>query len=539
MRESMQEIKDLLTARMDFIWVESYEETEFVKELVQLVATNFRGRKVFTWSMTDGLKQVPFTSIETPEPPNLEARDPIRLLKMIENAQNDTETRAENIYVLKDLHLPIEIVRQFTRAIRDTKEAPGRNYCPIIAISPTVSIPLELEKLVRVVKYDTPSKEANRLIIQDFVGRMAIANTEKNKGYAIPTPEVQESIIQAISGLTYREIKDTLALSLTKYKTLSLDAIMDEKIQLIKKSGVLDYKIPQAEFDQVGGNENFKNWIEDVELAMSDEAKAFGCPSPKGYLALGIPGTAKTYMAEALANRFRVPFIKLDMSRIMDKLVGNSEKKIDQALRIVKACAPCIFLIDEVEKALGGIKSSNSSDAGTSARVFASILQFLQDNNNVFVVMTSNDVSQLPPELTRPGRLDAMWYFSTPTEEERRQIFKIHLDKAGRAYEEGIIEAAAKEAENYTGAEIECIVKTTLWKAFRRSREDGEEIIKEVDILSSIHDVVPVYESSKEKILYLESWVKGRARYSSAVMDKNGFNSRRDDELLKLALDND
>lgn len=239
-------------------------------------------------------------------------------------------------------------------------------------------------------------------------------------------------------------------------------------------------------------------------------------------------------MAEALANKFGVPFIKLEMSKIMDKLVGNSEKKIDQALKVVKSCAPCIFLIDEVEKALGGIKSSNASDSGTTARCFASILQFLQDNNDVFVVMTSNDVSQLPPELTRSGRLDAMWYFSLPTCEEREAIFKIHLDKTGKAYDPSVLKTAAELTENYTGAEIQNIVKLTMWKAFRRFLEDKNNAILIEDISSSVKEVVPIFESSKEKITYLEHWVKGRARYANNVIDSNGFDTRLDDEMLDL-----
>lgn len=183
------------------------------------------------------------------------------------------------------------------------------------------------------------------------------------------------------------------------------------------------------------------------------------------------------------------------------------------------------------------IKSSNASDSGTTARCFAAILQFLQDNNDVFVVMTSNDVSQLPPELTRSGRLDAMWYFSLPTEEEREAIFKIHLDKTNKPYDETLLKAVAKQTSNYTGAEIENIVKLTMWKSFRRFLEDKNDCILEKDIIASIKEVVPIYESSKEKIAYLEHWVKGRARYSNDVIDTNGFDSRLDDDLYLINLE--
>jgi ATP-dependent 26S proteasome regulatory subunit len=94
---------------------------------------------------------------------------------------------------------------------------------------------------------------------------------------------------------------DVLTKSLVKYKSLSLQAVMEEKIQLVEKSGVLDYKLPDVRFEDVGGNNAFKHWISEIEDSMTEEAKAFGCALPKGYLALGVPGTAKSFLAEAIA----------------------------------------------------------------------------------------------------------------------------------------------------------------------------------------------------------------------------------------------
>jgi len=534
MRECMNEVKNLLKAKIDFIWIDSYEESEVIRDLTQLINEQFFGTKLFTWSMTEGLKKVALNKHEKQEDAMKEFRDPHRVMDYIMTAQNNTKVKDESFFVMKDFHTPLENIATLKRAVRDVKEYSFKNYNPIIVIAPSIYVPLELEKLIHIVSYDTPSKEHIQKFIEAMINKMNVANIEKGKNYDMPTEDQTQKIINALSGLTYREIKDTVAMSLVEYNSLSLKAIMEEKIQLIKKSGVLDYKVPSAKFEDIGGNENFKNWIADVEMAMSDEAKAFGCAKPKGYLALGIPGTSKSMMAEALANKFGVPFIKLEMSKIMDKLVGNSEKKIEQAFRVVKACAPCVMLWDEIEKALGGIKSSNSSDSGTTSRVFASCLNFLQEDNDVFVVMTSNDVSQLPPELTRSGRLDAMWYFSLPTLEEREAIFKIHLDKTGKVYDESVLNAAAKLADNYTGAEIQNVVKLTMWKAFRRFLEDKNDTILIEDIASSVKEVVPIYESSKEKITYLEHWVKGRARYANNVIDSNGFDTRQDDDLLDI-----
>ena len=177
------------------------------------------------------------------------------------------------------------------------------------------------------------------------------------------------------------------------------------------------------------------------------------------------------------------------------------------------------------------ISSSNSSDSGTVARVFSQILLNMEKDNGVFTIMTSNDVSQLPPELTRAGRLDALFYFSVPTAEERKEIFKIHLDKTKVQYDESIIDYAVNNTENYTGAEIESIVKTAVWKAFRRFTTDNNNAIIEEDIESAIKSTIPIYESSREKIMFRENWVKGRALYANEIYDENGFNNNNFPEI--------
>lgn len=184
-----------------------------------------------------------------------------------------------------------------------------------------------------------------------------------------------------------------------------------------------------------------------------------------------------------------------------------------KALNLVRSCAPCVLLIDEVEKALGGYKSSNASDSGAIARAFGNVLEFLNDNDNgVFVVMTSNDVSQLPPELTRAGRLDAIWYFGLPTQEERKQILDIHLRKANRPVSADTLEEMAESMDKYTGAEIELVVKSALRRAYLEKIKTGDDNGITTDILKAAsEEVVPVAVSSREQILSLQNWAKNRA----------------------------
>lgn len=526
----MNEVHDLLKAKIQCIWIDTYEEHEAIKDL-KVIANKIPGMNLYLWSHTEGLKKLALTSLERQEPADPKLMQPNALFNHIRDMQ-ENENKTEGIYILRDLHL-LNDNHAVKRALRDIKEYPAKNFNPIIVIAPVVNIPPEWEKLFTIISYDLPSKEE----IENIVSHMAAGINkaiERGKNFKAPTEEDQRQIVKACIGLTHNEIANVFAKSLVQYKELSLDAVLDEKIQLVKKSGVLDYSVPKYSFDDIGGNKAFKDWVEEIEESFSEEAMEFGCQVPKGYLALGIPGASKTVSAEAIAHKFGVPFLKLDMSRIMSKLVGESERKIDQALRVAKAIAPCVLLIDEVEKALGGVNSSNSSDSGTLARVFGKLLQFLNEPSGVFTVMTSNDVSQLPPELTRSGRLDAIWYFGLPDEEERREIFRIHLGKTGKEVTDELINVAAKHSDTFTGAEIAEVVKVALRKAFKRYKQDGVNAILEEDIVAACKEVIPLYKSSKERILALEAWANGRARQSNYSDNYEEDNSFSDDELLDV-----
>lgn len=535
MRSSMEQVRELFKARIQCIWIHTYEEAEVVKDLRKLVG-EMTGMEFYIWSHTEGLTKQALTKYDVQEDADPKYAQPKPLFDLIQSRQKQDNAKVEGIFMLRDLH-HLNENHAVNRALRDIKEYRQRNYNPIVVVSPIVSIPTEHEKLFTVVEYDLPSKSEVRHLVEGMSSQIKNA-VRSGKDYLEPTPEEKEKLVKACLGLTYNEIVDVFAKSLIKYNKLATDAVLEEKIQLVKKSGVLDYSVPTVSFEDIGGNHAYKDWIEEVQESFSEEAQEFGVKLPKGALHVGIAGTSKTAMSEALASKMGVPLIKLQMSKVMSRLVGESERKMDQAMRVVKAVAPCVLLIDEIEKALGGVSSSNSSDSGTLSRVFASLLNFMHSNDKgVFVVMTSNDVSQLPPELTRSGRLDAHWYFSLPTAEERQEIFAIHLRKVGRTVSDDILNKAVDESEHYTGAEIEEVVKVTMRKAFARFRKDGNRDITEEDILSATKEVIPLYSSSKEKIMWLDDWAKGRARKTNYEKVTTEFKASTDDDLLKGILE--
>ncbi len=315
MKNSIQEIKILLQSKAPCIWVNSYEEEVVINDIRKLVKEEFPGMNIKVWSHTEGMKSLPLVPVEKVDPPDIKMSNPKTMLGFINASQQvSTNPPTQSMFILRDFHLMIESP-DCKRALRDAKEYKANSYCPIVVVSPLISIPQEHEKLFTVVEYDLPTKEEVSQIVNNFCRNMQKSINE-GKDYTVPTHEEKEALIKSFIGLTRSEIMNTSARSIVEFKKLSLESIMREKINLVKKSGVLDYVIPKFNLDDIGGNKAFKEWLEEVEEAYTDNAIEFGCKKPKGYLALGIPGCSKTLGAEAIAKRWNVPLIKLNMSKI-------------------------------------------------------------------------------------------------------------------------------------------------------------------------------------------------------------------------------
>jgi SpoVK/Ycf46/Vps4 family AAA+-type ATPase len=249
----------------------------------------------------------------------------------------------------------------------------------------------------------------------------------------------------------------------------------------------------------------------------------------KGVLIIGISGCGKSLTAKATAKVFGVPLLKLDAGRIYGGLVGQSEANLRSVIQTAEAIAPCCLWLDEAEKALSGSKSSNATDGGTSARVFATFLNWMQEKNApVFVVATANDVSQLPPEMLRKGRWDDLFFVDLPNQQEREAIWDIQISKYGRDPKDFDVVQLAKATEGLTGSEIENVFIEALYLAFDSGGEAGGKEPTDLDIASVLTEFVPLSKLMAEQIGSLRTWAKGRARLATSLVSERG--------LRKLAL---
>jgi SpoVK/Ycf46/Vps4 family AAA+-type ATPase len=319
-------------------------------------------------------------------------------------------------------------------------------------------------------------------------------------------------MVEAALGLTESQAKRVYARALVSTPILddrAIDLVTEEKKQIIRESEALEFYAVSETPEDVGGLGLLKEWLRLRERAFTAEARAYGLPTPKGITLLGIPGTGKSLTAKTIGGLWHQPLLRLDVGAIFGSLVGESEEKLRQALRLVETVAPCILWVDEIEKALahGGL------DSGTSTRVFGSFLTWMQEKTApVFVVATANDISSLPPELLRKGRFDEIFFLDLPTEDERKEIFAVHLRKRRRVPIDYDIEALAAASEGYVGAELEQAVIEAMYIGFN----DNQREFTTEDILKSLKRLVPLSVSQRETIGSLRLWLReGRAQSAS------------------------
>jgi SpoVK/Ycf46/Vps4 family AAA+-type ATPase len=311
--------------------------------------------------------------------------------------------------------------------------------------------------------------------------------------------------------MTFDEFTRAMATSLIDTQTIDVKAILEHKKQAIKKSEILEVINLDTSMNDVGGLDELKTYFERYSSSFSDEAKAFGVEALKGVIMTGIAGTGKSLAAKAVATHWKIPLLRMDVGKIMGSLVGQSEQRMRDALKHAAACAPCVLWIDEMEKGLSGTQSSGSTDGGTTARVFGTLLTWMQEcDKDVVVVATANDVSQLPPELIR--RFNETFFVDLPLEDEREEILRIHLNKRKRDPETFDIEAIVKATVDYTGAEIEKIVKESIAAAYTQ----GDSVVATEHILKAASELKPISKQMADRISELRTWADGKARFASS-----------------------
>jgi SpoVK/Ycf46/Vps4 family AAA+-type ATPase len=494
------ELEVLIRARYPLIYVLSWEEDRVMNEL-ETIAGNLN-KKVYEWTINHGISRFR-RALETKVEGRKGTKDPILALKEIGEIPDPA------IFALKDFHSYMKD-SSVVRGLRDLAASLRHTYTSVVILSPVLEIPSELEKDITIVDFPLPTRQELETLLHQIQN-----DIRDNPAFVVDLKaEAKEKILEAAVGLTLNEAENVFAKTLVTTGRLTASEvafIYAEKKQIIRKTGVLEYIEVEEHLSGVGGLKVLKDWLVKRRLAFSDRARAFGLPSPKGVLFLGVQGCGKSLCAKAVASFWEVPLLRLDMGRLFSSFVGSSEQNVRRAISIAESVSPVILWVDEIDKGFAGLQSSTFSDSGTTARVFGTLITWLQEKKkSVFVIATANDVEVLPPELLRKGRFDEIFFVDLPGEEERKEIFFIHIKKRGRDPRQFDLNLLAKESEGFSGAEIEQVVIAALYDAYEKGAELSTEFLRQ-----AIKETFPLSATMREEIEARRHWAKGRARGSS------------------------
>ena len=482
----------MIRARYSLLYIVGAEEEPIEAVIAQVALQVIPARRVLRWDLVRG-----WEDNGSGKGSVMAALDRI----------GKTAVEEYTIFVLRDLHPVLKypytdknapVVRELRNLTRELK----RSKKTIILTSVALELPEELKEEVTVIDFPLPNVKEIDSLISHVV--------EKPQQLQV-SGLAREQLVKACQGLSRGRIGRVLAKALAAKQQINesdIDGVLEEKQQAIRQTGILEFFNSRESLKSVGGLENLKQWVKMRQDAFTDEARRYGIPNPKGVLLVGIQGTGKSLSAKTIASEWRLPLLRLDTGRLFGGIVGESESRVRQMIQLAEAIAPCVLWIDEIDKAFGNIISGGDGDSGTSRRVFGSLITWMQEKTSpVFIVATANNVRILPAELLRKGRFDEIFFLNLPSESERQDIFKVHLQRLRptrlREFDLGVL---AKCAENFSGAEIEQVVIDGLYRAFGTFVNGQRRDLMTEDILRSIEDTVPLAAIARSQIEDLKRW---------------------------------
>ncbi len=449
------------------IWIESHEHQDAIAEMAQLC--HDENWQMATWDVESGLS----ISGQTESGSN----DPLGAIRSI-NALASAGGTA--VLVLQNFHrfLPsTEVVQALSRQIMTGKQ----NRTIVVILAPLVMIPIELEKLFVVIEHELPNHEQLEQIARGIA-------TEAGE---LPEGPDLVAMLNAASGLTRMEAENAFSLSLVRQDRIRADTVWELKTQMLKKGGLVSLYRGTDDFTSLRGLSALKAFCKQaLAVAGSDP-----CKRARGVLLLSPPGCGKSQFCKALGKEVGRPVLILDVGSLMGSLVGQSEERTRQALKIIDAMEPCIVMIDEVEKAFAGLGSQG--DSGVASRMFGTFLSWLNDHDSdVFVVCTANDVSKLPPEFGRSERFDGIFFLDLPNRQEKDAIWLLYRDQF-----EVDLNQSQPDDTNWTGAEIKSCCRLAA--------------MLDLPLVEAAQNVVPVAVTAAESIDRLRGWASGRCLSAS------------------------
>lgn len=479
-KKVISDFQKMIDVNTPIIYINDYDFVRIDEIIVEIVGNS----KVFEWNPATGT-----TNFKTKESQGLGENDTLE--QFLRDKYTVDVNLKEKFLVLKDIQDFIEepAIKSLLQLIAQRKLYDRDYNTTVIIVSSVLKVPQELEKYVSYLEIPFPEEDEINQLIDEHVEVNCYDNFKD---------EDRKKLMPSLKGMTSFEIDRMLDMAMSSNGSLSAEdteMILQQKKAMVKKSGLLELIDTPEKMDGIGGMKALKEYLKNKSKVISDLPKAmeFGVSIPKGVFIVGMPGCGKSLCAKASAALFNSPLLKLDMGSMMGKYVGESESNLRKAIKIAEAAAPCVLWIDEIEKAFSGVGGNND----IMTRMFGYFLSWMQEKQtSVYVIATANNADNLPPELKRKGRFDEIFCVNLPDKEERKDIFKIHLEKKKKSLDDASLNSICQITDGFNGADIESVVNEAVEECFLSGvRELSKNVLEDI-----ARQTISISKSCKKQI---------------------------------------
>lgn len=364
--------------------------------------------------------------------------------------------------------------------------------------------------------------EVKEMTIEDFFGICE----EEGGQYQIETPEGW----QDINFLVKKKDKECYNLIVEE----NVDLGCSDSHQILTNNGWKKCIDINVEKDMIKTKNGFRSIISKEYIGIKDTFDLNVNSNEHSYYSNGIVShnCGKSLVCKTVSKVWNMPLLKLDFGKLFGSLVGDSEKNVRSVLNIAELVSPSVLWLDEIEKAISGVRSSSQSDGGTTSRVLSTFLTWMQEKTKpVFVIATANEHETIPPEFLRAGRFDEIFYVDLPNVEERMEIYSIHLKKHKLDPKDFNLKVLSSSSENYSGAEIEKSIDNALLTGFA----DKKRKIDDKDILNALSEFKPLAKLKEEEFMSLNEWATStgcrKANAEAKIKLNMGMSGAKDIDL--------
>ena len=493
MTTDLNDLSLLLDSKVPILVIESFEEPR-VLEMITRLAVN-RASPLFTWSATEGLNRLGFGERVDD---NEDTKDPANVLNIIKDSSEP------GIYVLCDFHPYFKDEPLHIRLLREIAMRHNMLGHTVVLLSHALSLPNELKRYSARFELAMPDEDQLMNLVREEAN-----NWSKSKsGRPVRSDKATfNKLVQNLKGVPLQDARQLIRGIIYDDGAIDesdLPELNKAKFSLMDMEGVLSFEYDTAKFTEVGGLSNLKQWLEARRNTFMDENS--NLDSPKGIMLLGIQGSGKSLAAKAVAGMWSLPLLRLDFGSLYNKFFGETERNLREALKLADLMSPCVLWLDEIEKGI----SISQNDSGISQRILGTLLTWMSERESqAFIVATSNDITQLPPELVRKGRLDEIFFVDLPEQNVRKDIFEIHLRKRKEDPAHFDLKELAIISEGFSGAEIEQTIVSALYTA-----AGVDEKLSNTQLTTAIRSTNPLSVVMSENIASLRHWAKERCVFA-------------------------